>query len=357
LKNRLKLIFVIIGALIGAGFASGQEINLFFFSYGLKGIIGIFISSIVMGLIIDLSLRIIKDEEVENYEQFLAVLLPRKGIGKIIKPIVNWVINGFIAVTFMIMIAGFGAYLKQEFGIPSYIGSTILAVICWWILQKQSQGVVKASGLIVPFLIAFITIVGIANLPNLHWQELDHYIVQTNSTNWLMSGLLYSSYNSILLIPVLITLKNYLKKEKHISIITIITTLVVISLAFLVYTLLIPIEIDISKVEMPAVYLISQAFPSLKLAYGFVLLAAIFTTAISLGNSFLQNISKQPKSYPQLVTILCIISVGVSQFGFSNLVNYLYPIFGYLGFFQILIICVKNIAKKRKNWYNIGNKR
>ena len=30
-NNVLKIIFVIIGALVGAGFASGQEINLFFF--------------------------------------------------------------------------------------------------------------------------------------------------------------------------------------------------------------------------------------------------------------------------------------------------------------------------------------
>ena len=32
MKNILKVVFVIIGTLIGAGFASGQEINTFFFS-------------------------------------------------------------------------------------------------------------------------------------------------------------------------------------------------------------------------------------------------------------------------------------------------------------------------------------
>ena len=33
MKNCIKIALVIIGALIGAGFASGQEIYLFFFSY------------------------------------------------------------------------------------------------------------------------------------------------------------------------------------------------------------------------------------------------------------------------------------------------------------------------------------
>ena len=50
--NILKVIFVIIGTLIGAGFASGQEMYLFFYSYGIEGLIGILISSILMGIVI-----------------------------------------------------------------------------------------------------------------------------------------------------------------------------------------------------------------------------------------------------------------------------------------------------------------
>ena len=52
MKNCIKISLVIIGALIGAGFASGQEIYLFFFSYGEKGILGIIASSILLGIII-----------------------------------------------------------------------------------------------------------------------------------------------------------------------------------------------------------------------------------------------------------------------------------------------------------------
>ena len=48
----LKVVFVIIGTLIGAGFASGQEIYAFFFSFGIKGIWGILVSSLIIGIII-----------------------------------------------------------------------------------------------------------------------------------------------------------------------------------------------------------------------------------------------------------------------------------------------------------------
>ena len=48
----LKVVFVIIGTLIGAGFASGQEIYIFFFSYGVKGLMGIVVSSVLIGVTI-----------------------------------------------------------------------------------------------------------------------------------------------------------------------------------------------------------------------------------------------------------------------------------------------------------------
>ncbi|MCI9062847.1 MAG: hypothetical protein HFJ15_10945, partial [Romboutsia sp.] len=46
------VLLVIIGALIGAGFASGQEIYLFFYKYGIYGIWGLVICSGLIGLII-----------------------------------------------------------------------------------------------------------------------------------------------------------------------------------------------------------------------------------------------------------------------------------------------------------------
>lgn len=187
-------------------------------------------------------------------------------------------------------------------------------------------------------------------------------MVQTNFTNWVVSGILYSSYNSILLIPVLITLKDYLKKTKAISYVSLVTTAIIIVLSFIVFSLLIRVDVDITKLQMPAVYVVSNGYKMLKLAYGFVILASIFTTAISLGTSFLKNTSKNKKSYTQIAVMMCIIAIAVSQIGFSNLVNLLYPIFGYLGLVQIgKIILIKrkqkelkgndkkNIAKKVKN--------
>ena len=211
MKNVLKVVFVIIGTLIGAGFASGQEVYLFFFSYGMKGLIGILISSIIIGVVIYSTFNILNKYKINTYKDFLNILIPKNTKLKIIA---NFIINIFILITFFIMIAGFGAYFEQEIGINRLVGSLILAIITFIVFMTSIKGVVKVNELIVPILIGFIFIIGIISIKNIHILNLENYVIRTNYTNFALSAVLYSSYNSILLIPVLITLNNYVKNKK-----------------------------------------------------------------------------------------------------------------------------------------------
>ena len=342
MKNILKVVFVIIGTLIGAGFASGQEMYVFFFSYGMQGLIGIIISSILMGIIIYQTLKLLDKYEIRTYKDFLDILITSKKGRKtnLIENIINLIVNIFIVITFFIMVAGFGAYFEQEFGINSLIGSSILAILSFAIFLTSVKGVVKANELLVPILIIFLVIIGLINLKSINLSELGDYIIRTNESSFILSAIVYCSYNSILLIPVLITLKELLKSKKQISLISIISTLIIILLSVIVYLILVRVDVDITKLEMPAVYVVSNIFTILKYIYGFIILGSIFTTSISLGTSFLQNVSKNRKSYTQFAIIMCITSVIISKIGFSNLINFLYPVFGYLGLIQIWKILI-----------------
>ena len=357
MKNIFRVVFVIIGTLIGAGFASGQEMYLFFFSYGQKGIIGIFISSILMGFIINKTLLLVNKYQIRTYKEFLEIFIkPRKKERLLnLKDIINIVINSFILVTFCIMISGFGAYFEQQIGINKMIGSIILAVLSFIILMTSIKGVVKVNEILVPILVIFVTSIGIMNLTEIDFINIKDYLICSNQSNSVLSAILYCSYNSILLIPVLITLREYLTGRKQIKAISIIATLIVILLSIMIFLLLIRVDVDITKLEMPVVYVISNMSKILGGIYGFIILGSILTTAVSLGASFLQNITKEQyvlkgsektnkirKSYTQKVIIMCITAVIISKFGFSNLINVLYPIFVYLGLVQILA----NILKK-----------
>lgn len=345
MKNILKVVFVIIGTMIGAGFASGQEMYLFFFSYGMEGLVGILISSLIIGFVIYQTFQLVNKYGVNTYKDFLDILIRKNSKSK---AIINTIINIFILITFFIMIAGFGAYFEQEMGINSLVGSSLLAIATFIIFMTSVKGVVKANELLVPILIGFLVVIGMINLKDIHLLELGNYVIKSNSSSFILSSILYSSYNSILLIPVLLTLKSYIQDKRQILGIASISTIVIIVLSIIIFLLLVRVDTDITKLEMPAVYVVTNMFKILRFAYGFIILGSIFTTAISLGTSFLQNTAKNKKSYTQIAVIMCITSVIISKIGFSNLVSLLYPIFGYLGLLQILKLMVTKVRTRQK---------
>lgn len=343
MKNILKIVFVIIGTMIGAGFASGKEIYLFFFSFGIEGIIGLLISAVITGITIYKTLQIINKNNIKTYKEFIYYLgknnnKNNNNNNKKIGNVINVVVNSFILVSFFIMIAGFGTYFNQTYGIPKIFGGIALAIFCFFVFMTSTKGIVKVNSLIVPILIITVLIIGITNILNLPIGDLDKYIIRKNNSSFIISSITYSSYNSILLIPVLITLRNYLKDKKQILKITIISSFIILILSSSIFFLFTKIDVDIKNLEMPAVYMVEKILPLFKNIYGIIILGSIITTAVSLGASFLQNISKSKKSYTQIALIMCITSVLISNIGFSNLVATLDPIFGYLGLIQIFMI-------------------
>ncbi len=342
------IIFSIIGALIGAGFASGQEMYLFFYRFGGWGIFGLILCSILIGLVVYKTFSIIYNskqngKEIKDYQDFLNEIFyknrkPPKKKYLNLSYISNIIINVFLLVTFYIMISGFGAYFEQEFGFNKFIGASILAVACFFILIKDIKGVAKANSVIVPVLITIIFIIGIKNLNSTQLNS-----IQFNwNYNWIIQAIVYCSYNMILVVPILVELGEYIKSKKSITIISILSSVIVFVLAFSIFLLLTNVNTDFSKLEMPAIYAIDHAFPAFRAIYGIVILLSIFTTAISIGISFLKNVSKDKKSFPQFVGLMCISGVLISNIGFANLVKMLFPVFGYLGILEILCILKRN---------------
>lgn len=139
----------------------------------------------------------------------------------------------------------------------------------------------------------------------------------------------------------LLSVTNQIKEKKKIRIIASIVSIIILILIICIFFILINVDVNINNLEMPAVYAVYKIFPKIKLFYGIIILISIFTTAISLGISFLKNVTKTDKEYNIVSIVLCISSVLFSKFGFSNLVNMLYPILGIFGFWQMMLILLK----------------
>ena len=178
-------------------------------------------------------------------------------------------------------------------------------------------------------------------MQNIDFVNLNDYLIEENNQNWLLTSILYASYNCVLLIPVLISMKDYVSKSENIKYISIIVSIIIAILLITVFLFLIKVDVNIKELEMPAVYAINNIWPGIKNVYGIIILISIFTTAISLGLSFLKNVSINKKSYDVVAVLICASSVVFSGFGFSNLVNLMYPVLGVLGLVQIMQIIRK----------------
>ncbi len=330
----LKALFVIIGTLVGAGFASGQEIYIFFYQYGIKGIAGIVVSSVLLAVVIYKVFNISQKDKVENYKAFLNGFIKNEKCLEVF----NTVIDLFILITFYIMIAGFGAYFEQELKINGLIGSCLLAVICYVVFLRDVSGLIKVNQWIVPILIGSLLFIGMFVIDVKDIFQMSYYLPQNQSGKWLLDGILYGSYNTILLIPVLIALRNLVTNKNKQIVVSILTGILVIILSLIIFFMLMKVDVPIENLEMPAVYVASKISIVFEYIYGFIILSSILTTSVSLGTSFLENVAKTKKSYKQFAFLICVSSVIVSNIGFSNLVNLLYPIFGYIGLVQIVAI-------------------
>ena len=330
------IIFSIIGALIGAGFASGQEMYLFFYRFGIYGILGLLLCSFLIGIVIYKTFLIIYNKNISNYQDFLNEIFYRekkqpKNKYLNLSYISNIIVNVFLLITFYIMISGFGAYFEKEFKIHRLIGAIFLAIICFVILLKDIEGVKIVNSIVVPILIGIIFIISFMNIKTIDFSRIS----LTHNYNWIIQSIVYCSYNMILVIPVLVGMKKYVKNKKQIKIISIVSGCIVFLLAISIFLWLTNVNVNFDSLEMPAVYVIDTKFHNFSWIYGIVILLSIFSTAISIGISFLKNIAKNKKSYPQFVAIMCISGVLISNIGFSNLVKMLFPVFGYLGIIQI----------------------
>ena len=347
MKNIIKIIMVIIGTIIGAGFASGKEIYNFFFIYGKYGFFGIILTGILNGIIIYKTLIICKNNNINNYEDFLKIInykYPK--LNEIIKTIVIF----FLIFSFYIMVAGFSSYMKLEFNINKFISAIIFLIITYFILNKNIQGLLKINIILVPFIILLIIYLGINSYPDI-MQNMWKLEIK-NNFKWILDSLIYTSYNAIILIPILISLKKYIKNKKELIFISFISLIIIILLALFIFICLLSGNIYIKFSDMPMIEVVKKYGNIIKYLYGLVIIVAIFTSTISTGYSLLENISKNKKEYNKYLILLCISAIFISNIGFSNLVTIVYPIFGLFGLIQVFYISKNNVyllEKKLKN--------
>lgn len=160
LEEKMGDIFVclaiIIGTIIGAGFASGREILNFFNSYETNGLFGIIISSALFGVITSIILFAIKKKKIEEYSELVSGNRAMQLTLKI-----------FSVICFCIMISGVGTFVNEQLGFSFWYGSAIAASISYIMFLKNFKGIEVFNCVLVPLIILGILVIGFANYDGL----------------------------------------------------------------------------------------------------------------------------------------------------------------------------------------------
>lgn len=328
MKNILKNVFVIIGTIIGAGFASGKEVYIFFSKYGFNGLIGILISTGIFFIVIWKVLEVSKKQNIKNYNEIK------------MNSQIKHIMTIFLLTTFYIMIAGFSAFINQEFDISIIIGSIIIASMCYITFTKGVDGIVKVNTVLIPVLIIVLIHTCYKNVDS----EVVKILFETSnkssgtiqSVSWIISCLQYVGYNSIILIPILLNLKKEKSKYSN-MLVSLISSIIFGVMAVGIHILLLKSSQSQLQLEIPIIGLISNYGKIYKYIFQIIIVIAIYTSAISAGYGFIKSISNGEK----YIKIICMSSIFISFIGFTYLVQILYPVFGILGLIQIYFITSK----------------
>lgn len=345
----LKVICTLIGTFIGAGFASGKEIYLFFFKYQVYGILGIIVSAIFIGYIIYKVLNISKRNDICNYNEFLNYLIKNK----LIKIILINIIDVFLIISFCIMVSGFSAFIYQEFNINIIIGFIFMLICSYCAFKRKATGIIKINNILIPIIIfiIFFIVIKKVNLYELNFiNGLNGEGVNINNCKienfkFLIFSILYANYNLLTIIPIVVTMSNVTKNKKKIKYISIICSIIIFILSMSIFAILSQSNFNITNLEMPVVFIVGRYGIFYKYIYCLVVGIAIFTTAISVGYGYLQNYENNKEKYNKKIILLILCSIIAIPIGFSKLIELLYPIFGGIGLVQSLYV----IKKKRKD--------
>lgn len=356
MKKSLKMGSAFIGIIVGAGFASGQEILQYFTSFGYLGTIAAVIATALFAYLgMSLTRLGSRLQTISHKEAIFGIS------GKIIGTIVDYIIILTLFGVGVVMIAGAGSIFSQQFGLPAVLGSTVMAVIVMITIMLNVQKVIAIIGSITPFLVLAVMVLAIYSLSTMDssFAVLNPIAKEQISAlpswippvipDWFLSAVNYVSFNIAVGASMAIVMGGTEKDEKiaarggligglGLGILIILSHLAIFS------------KVDVvGTAEMPMLQIADDISPILGVIMSFILFGMIFNTAVSMLFSFTARFAPLGTVKFRVLVIIVTVSAYILSFvGFTKLVNMFYPTIGFLGLFLVGALIVADIRKTTK---------
>ncbi len=349
-KEYITIALAYVGVIVGAGLSSGQDILQYFLSFGLKGIGGVVLLGVLNILFGRIMLTLGSYYQSNNHAEVLE---------NIAHPIVNKVIDVTLVIASFVMgfvmVAGAGANLNQQFGIPAWIGALGCSMLIILVSFMDFEKITAVLGIFTPVIILIILIVTAFTfighsydfqsldvtartiepaIPNL-WLSVVNYFSLCAMTGVSMAFVLGGS-----VVRIGVAEKGGTLGGALIGIIVTCTSLTLFA------------HMDVVKdADIPMLVIMQQIHPFVALIYTLVIFALIFNTAFSLYYATARRFSGGNKKRMRFILAGIVLAGYVCSFGgFRELIGLMYPILGFMGTLLLVVLVVAWI-RERENIY------
>lgn len=337
-NNSLKVAALFISAVIGAGFATGKEILNFFSRYGKESLYGLGLSGVLFFLFTYSLFNIIYTYKgkVDSFSD----LFPRP-----VRMLYNIISYGLIFSIYSVMIAGLSSYANVTLGINGRLFGIICTFAFCLVFIRGKDALINASLMTSPIMCAGIVFMGAYYLL-LSDKEVFNPFMKI-SYKWIVSSVSYVSYNSIPLIALFWEVRDLFSSEKVCFKGAFFGCMSLTAISMILDFLIKEFYVKVKVMDIPMLYISEKIGEAAEFISGTVILLAMISTALSSGFSLISTMERKTgakRIYTSL--IICISGFLLSVFGFSNLVEYIYPFFGYAGFIIIIYIIFKFVSNQ-----------
>lgn len=326
--------------IIGAGFASGQEIIRFFSMYYAGGFFGIILAGMLFSVIGYIVLNKVFSERISSYDEFLFPMT-----GYFLGRLMEFIVMLFMSCIMCVMIAGLGNVLMELTGLAYRYCVAISAAATLLAIMSNIKGIVAISSVVSPVLIAGIIFVGFYILAS---KDTSVFSISGKmrllTDNWVFSAILYVSYNTIISTVLMSRMLPYLKSGKVSKWGGVLGGGMLCVTALIINWALYSFYPHSIISEIPVLGIIQNNSKLLAHIYSIILILAMYTSAVTSGYCLTERISSKMKiNYKLVGAVLCAVVMPMSTLGFSSLIATLYPVFGYLGLFLLFIILFQSV--------------
>ena len=336
--NIIKIASAFIGIIVGAGFASGQEVLQYFTSFGYMGTAAAVVATALFAYL-GMMLTWLGSRTGTHSHKTVIYRISGRHIGKIVDGVIIFTLFG----VGVVMLAGAGSTLNQQFGVPAYVGTVLMTLMIGATLMMNVKRVVALIGSITPFLVLALALICVYSLFNMDksFAELAPVAAGIDSTlpHWLVSAINYVSFNIAVGAAMALVMGGAEPNEKiarwggllggaGVGVLIMVSHLAMFS----------QVELIIGF-DLPLLKIIDGISPLLAKGMALVLFGMIFSTGASMFYAFVARFTTMQTVAAKRFSLITLAVGFVASFaGFTQLVALFYPLIGYLGLFLVMVL-------------------